>query len=83
MDGLEIKVAGSYPIKFGSGLTSTGPENGEHQDGMELDVWCMWGDRRMFSGGVMSYADVLRLKSHIEAWLEMRLGTLTNQNERK
>lgn len=79
MSELQIAIAGSYPIKFGSGLCSTGPEDGEHQNGIAVDYWHSWDGKRMFCGGVMSRKDVLRLKDHLEKWLE--LETPTNPKE--
>lgn len=78
-DELTIDVAGSYPIKFGYGLCSTGPLDGEHQNGMAVDTYHSWDGKRVSCGGVMSYKDVLRLQNHISQWLEHRQKHLLNR----
>lgn len=71
-DELEIEVAGAYPIRFGSCLTSTGPKEGDHQNGMSFDSLHSWDGKMMFCGGVISFRDVIRLKIHLEHWIGRR-----------
>lgn len=71
-EGLKLEVAGSYPVIFRSGFSSTGPTDGRHNYGMGIDTWHSWNGEQMFSGGVMAYEDVLKLQAYINDWLERR-----------
>ena len=80
-DELEIEVAGAYPIKFGYGLCSAGPNDGEYQNGMSFYTLHSCNGKMMFCGGVISFRDVFRLKIHLEHWIGRRALALDKEGK--